>query len=125
MICCPALSFLGADHSVAAQEEVLLCIPALLTSLLNIALSQNWLQTTAIVMHLNLITQVPPRSQIVTNELEVAQLPGCSAEDTGSLVDREGKVMIPSLIDKLQHKSIKFLKKSIVPFNGLGGNRYI
>jgi hypothetical protein len=78
-----------------------------------------------VAQHCSLAKLAPPRSQIAANGLEVTQLPGCSAEDAGSLVDLEGKVTIPLLVDKLQHKSIKILKKLMVPFNGLGGNRYI
>jgi translocation protein SEC63 len=106
MVYCPASLFLGVDHSVAAQEEVLLRIPALLLSLLNIVLSRNWLQTTITAMRLNaFLTQALPPSQTVTDELKVAQLPGCSTEDARSLVDQTGEVTIPSLVDKLQHRS--------------------
>jgi hypothetical protein len=41
----------------------------------------------------------------ITNELEFAQLLECRTKNAGSLAGQVGKVMIPSLVDKLQHRS--------------------
>jgi hypothetical protein len=56
---------------------------------------------TITAMRLNaLLTQALSPSQIVTDKLKVAQLPECSNQDTGLLVNQAGKNC-----NKLQYKS--------------------
>ena len=78
-------------------------IPALLSSLLNVVQSQNWLHTAVTVMRLHAFTtQALSSAETVIDDLKVALLPGCSIEVSNSLVDHQAsELAMASVADKL------------------------
>lgn len=85
---------------ITEQEDILLRTPALLTSLLNIILSRNWLVPALTTMRLHAyLAQALPPSQHVSDDLKLAQLPGCNPTEVSSNSDISS---ISAFIGKLE-----------------------
>ena len=91
------------------QEGLLLRMLALLTSLLNVVLSRNWLALTVMRLHAYLVQALPPTQQ-ASEQIKLAQLPGCSPEDAAAIIGQAGDVSIETLIEKLEEKADKRAK---------------
>lgn len=89
--------------NIIEQEDLLLRTPALLTSLLNIVLSRNWLIPALTVMRLHAyLAQALPPSQQASEYVKLAQLPGCNAEEVAAVIGQAADASVETLIKKLE-----------------------
>ncbi|TDL14651.1 hypothetical protein BD410DRAFT_757056 [Rickenella mellea] len=93
------------------QESLLLRTPTLLASLLNIALSHNWLlpSLSAMRMH-SYLTQAlqPPSSNLTSSEAaHFAQLPGFNKKDVEDIAGQIEEDGIPAFLNELEKRGDK------------------
>ncbi|KAI5125002.1 hypothetical protein M0805_007426 [Coniferiporia weirii] len=86
-----------------AQDEVLLRCPALLTSLLNIAMSHNWLSPTLNAMRLHAyLTQAVSPSNPSQETNVLTQLPHISEDDVKAVIEQLDDRDLKAFIDHLE-----------------------
>lgn len=96
-----------------AQDEVIFRSPALLSSLLNIAMAHNWLTPTlnAMRLHAHLVQAVSPT--LPSSEATIfSQLPNVSENDVKSVLEEIGKPDVKTFIEHLQKISDERAKEA-------------
>lgn len=89
-----------SDHARAEQSDMLLQTPTLLSSLLNITTSRNWLVPTLAAMHLHayLAQALLPGD----TSLKLAQLPGIKVSESRELLN--SAVSVANIAETLKSK---------------------